>query len=497
MLTTRHLGRRLFLIIIAGKFLIASLFILNNYSSSKNQLENGVLTRLHCIAATTALQIDGDAHQTIIEKYKTKDALKSPLNDPLTLPIYTLLRDVKSANNLNTDIYTLFLDDHNHEDKIFMGIMSGNIQYFRHTYFSHPKELLENFQIGGKLPMYSDEHGSWLSAFAPIKNNKGETVAVIHADERFDVFAAQLKSILIRNILISIAIISIIAFVMLYIINRIVILDTQKTHRLELTYKQLQEQNKKVTDSINYAVRIQSSIVATPNDLSKLFPNSFMYYKPKDVVSGDFPWLMKKKDCVYIAVVDCTGHGVPGAMLSFVGHFLLNEINGHSETLSPAEILTRLHRAVKKTLKQEEGGDSAHDGMDIGLCRINLKSNELEFSGAHRGLFIIQDNTINEIKGTRRGIGGTQYDKLNRSFINHKINLNSVQALYFFSDGFPDQIGGDESKKFGSKRTRLLLESLDHSNMSKVHTSIEESFESWKDQEPQLDDVLMIGIGTK
>lgn len=353
MLTAEKLGARLTYVIIIGLLIIAGFFVINSYFSSKQQLEESVLKRLHSIANTTALQIDGDKHEHIVAKYTAEDALVDPMSDENSSPIFELLKNVKQKNNLNTDIYTLFLDDHDGEEKVFMGVMSSDVQYYRHAYFSHPKELLLHFNEGHILPSYGDEHGTWLSAFAPIKNSKGKTVAVIQADERFDEFLAQLRGIAIRNILISLLIIGVISFFMLYLIKRIVKADQQKTKKLEHAYRLVEEQNKKISDSINYAQRIQNSIVAKESELQTHFPESFMYYNPKDVVSGDFPWLMKKGDAVYVAVVDCTGHGVPGAMLSFVGHFLLNEINSHTETLSPNVILDRLHAGVVETLKQE------------------------------------------------------------------------------------------------------------------------------------------------
>lgn len=495
MLTAEKLGNRLTFVILIGLLAIAGFFVSNSYYLSKGQLEQSVLRRLHAIATTTALQIDGDQHQQITHLYTQKDQLLKPLSDSLSAPIFQLLKAVKNKNKLNTDIYTLFLDAHEGSEKVFMGLISGETQYYRHAYFSHPKELLLYFNEGAVLPSYEDEHGTWLSAFAPIKNSKGETVAVVQADERFDEFLANLRAVALQNALISIFIIALISVVMLYLINRIVKVDRQKTKKLEHAYRLVEEQNKKISDSINYAQRIQNAIVAKESELQKYFPESFMYYNAKDVVSGDFPWLLKKGDAVYVAVVDCTGHGVPGAMLSFIGHFLLNEINRHTENLSPNVVLDRLHEDVVKTLKQEDNTSSAHDGMDIALCKIDLKTNVLEFSGAHRPLYFSRNGVFQEIKGSRKSIGGTHYDKLDRTFENEVIQLVEGDAFYFFSDGFVDQMGGvDGAKKLGSKRVRELIAELKHDDMKKVSGKLVNSFESWMGTTQQLDDVLLIGI---
>lgn len=494
MLTAAKLGKRLTYVVIIGLLAISGYFITNNYITSKKQLEDGILNKLQAVANTTAAQIDGDVHELIIKKYTEKDALSKPLEDTLTNQTYKLLKGVKAKNNLHSDIYTLFKVKENDQEKVYLGLISGEIQYFKHPYFSHPKELLENFDSGYKLPSYKDEHGVWLSAFAPIKNSNGETVAVLQADEHFDIFLEKLKKQTLGNIVLSLVIIISIAGSMLYFINIIVKVDKAKSSQLEQAFQTMKVQNKKISDSINYAQRIQNAIVAKETDLKKYFPESFMYYNAKDVVSGDFPWMLEKDGEIYVAVVDCTGHGVPGAMLSFIGHFLLNEINSHRENLPPNEILDMLHKGVVRTLRQEED-ENSHDGMDIALCKINPKTMILEYSGAHRPLYFSRNGELQEIKGSRKSIGGTQYKKLNRSFDNNRIELQEGDSFYFFSDGLVDQMGGsDHNKKLGSKKIREVLKTTNHSKISNVSDELIETFLNWKGNTQQLDDVLLIGI---
>lgn len=496
MLTAEKLGKRLTLVVLIGLVAITSFFVINSYISSRKQLENSVLNKLQALANTASFQINGDAHEQMVKKYKLKDELTKPLTDSLTKENFELLRNIKINNHLETDIYTLFIDSLSGNKKVYLGVISGEIQYYRHPYFSHPKELLSHFNTGHVLPSYKDEHGVWLSAFSPIKNSKNQVVAVVQVDQHFDTFLASLTKIMIRNIIISLLIIILVAVVMIYLINRIVRVDKQKTQKLEQAYNVVKMQSKKISDSINYAQRIQNSIVATENDIQKFFPESFMYYNAKDVVSGDFPWLFEKNGDVYIAVVDCTGHGVPGAMLSFIGHFLLDEINSHENNLSPNIILDKLHDGVVKTLRQEEDTVSSHDGMDIALCKINLKTNQLEFAGAHRPLLVYLNGELKEFKGTKKSIGGTQYKKMNRVFENNVIELTKGNTFYFYSDGLVDQMGGttDKKKKLGSKQVRNLFANVDHSNIANVSTKIVDTFENWMGDTPQLDDVLLIGI---
>lgn len=266
---------------------------------------------------------------------------------------------------------------------------------------------------------------------------------------------------------------------------------------LEKSKQLIENQNMKITDSINYARKIQRSIVPDINMIKKEFPDSFIFYKPKDVVSGDFPWLYPKGDFVYIAAVDCTGHGVPGAMMSLIGHFLLNEINSHREILAPSVVLDKLDEHVRTTLQQDVFEDAARDGMDIALCRIHTKTNELEFSAAHRPLFVVNKNgELNEFKGDKKDIGGPSRLKRkgDQKFANHKIQLNKGDTIYFFSDGLPDQFGGPEKLKFSPAKIRSIVTDNYKLSMDKMEKKFEDEFMGWMGDMKQMDDVLLISL---
>jgi PAS domain S-box-containing protein len=257
--------------------------------------------------------------------------------------------------------------------------------------------------------------------------------------------------------------------------------------------KELETKNKKITESINYAWRIQNAIVPDDNIIKKYLPDSFILYKPKDVVSGDFPWFYNKQQFSYIAAVDCTGHGVPGAMMSLIGYFHLNEINGHHECLSTGEILDKLHQNVRKTLRQDAEGAEARDGMDVALCRIDHQNNTLQFSGAHRPLYMVRNGEINEFKGTRKAIGGITIRRDN-PFDIHEIKIKKGDSFYFFSDGLPDQLGGEEGLKFSPARIRQLVSENHGKPASEIKNIIHDNFIAFMSNRKQIDDVLMIGI---
>ncbi len=258
------------------------------------------------------------------------------------------------------------------------------------------------------------------------------------------------------------------------------------------TKKVVDAQHKSITDSINYAQRIQHAIIPSDKEISSHFKDSFVYFKAKDVVSGDFPWLYKTDKYIYIAVVDCTGHGVPGAMMSLIGNLLLKDIVSKKD-VDPATLLYDLHWGVVKTLKQDAEGNKAADGMDVAMCRIDLGSNEVQYAGAHRPLYHIRNGELEQFKGDKYPIGGNQYEGKN-TFNNHIINFDEGDQIYFFSDGFTDQFGGPNQLKLGPKRTRELLTTVAHLSMDEQQVKVKETFEVWQGTNRQIDDVLLIGI---
>lgn len=268
--------------------------------------------------------------------------------------------------------------------------------------------------------------------------------------------------------------------------------DITEAKRIEL---EIQDKNRKIEDSINYAQRIQTSILPDNQLIRQHLPNSFMFYLPRDVVSGDFPWFFQKEDVTYIAAVDCTGHGVPGALLSFIGYFLLNNIVDHNKEHTAASILNGLHHSVRTTLKQDHSNAEARDGMDIGLCRIDKKKKELQYSGAHRPLYLLRDGELIEYKGDRKAIGGIPHRKKpEKDFTNHLIEYQDGDKIFYFSDGLPDQMGGPDIKKYSPRRIREHIVQNKDLNMEEFNAFFAKDFGDWMTGNKQIDDVLLIGI---
>ncbi|MEO5603662.1 MAG: SpoIIE family protein phosphatase [Cyclobacteriaceae bacterium] len=253
-----------------------------------------------------------------------------------------------------------------------------------------------------------------------------------------------------------------------------------------------QRKNRKITESIIYAKRIQSAILPNARLINRVLPDSFILYKPLDVVSGDFPWFAQVKNEIFIAAVDCTGHGVPGALLSLIGYFLLNDIVRSRKVTEPGKILDLLDEGVTATLRQDEEA-STKDGMDISFCKINLARREVEYAGAHRPLYIMKSGVLEEIKGNKFPIGGGIF-KNQTNFTNFKIKLSKGDSIYFCSDGFPDQFGGPQTRKFGQRKMREIMEKIYILPMKEAMQVFEDEWTTWKGHEKQTDDVLLMGV---
>lgn len=272
-------------------------------------------------------------------------------------------------------------------------------------------------------------------------------------------------------------------------------IKTTKVNKLLTVQKdEILKSNVKIDSSINYAQTIQQSILSDENKLNSIFKESFVLYKPKDKVSGDFLWTYKKDNIAYIAVADCTGHGVPGALLSIVGTFLFELIVSQNKYISPANILSELHLKIIKSLNQNDANAKhKNDGMDVGVIEFNTATNKIVFAGAHRNLLHIRNNKLTEIKGVKRPIGGSNI-KYTNQFIEEEINIENGDLIYSFTDGFQDQFGGNEGKKFKSSVLINVIKQNSYKTIKLQKQELETIFCNYKGDLEQTDDVLVIGI---
>jgi serine phosphatase RsbU (regulator of sigma subunit) len=263
---------------------------------------------------------------------------------------------------------------------------------------------------------------------------------------------------------------------------------------LSIAYKQIEEKNKEIKDSINYSKHIQEASLPSKELKYELFHDIFILFQPKDIVSGDFYWDTEKNGKRIIACCDCTGHGVPGALMSMIGSNILNQLVNENGITAADEILNELHKEIRKALKQDEQTNGSKDGMDIALIVFN-SATEIEYAGAQRPLWIVGNSelSLTEIKADKFPIGGYQ-SEAERKFTKHVFNLFTGDCVYIASDGYADQFGGVAGKKFMTKRMKELLINNCKKPMSEQEVLLMNSIKKWMGNYEQVDDMLVIGI---
>jgi serine phosphatase RsbU (regulator of sigma subunit) len=250
--------------------------------------------------------------------------------------------------------------------------------------------------------------------------------------------------------------------------------------------------NKNLTDSLIYAQRIQEALLPSEAYFRKHFQDSFILFRPKDIVSGDFYWIGEKGDQVFVVAADCTGHGVPGALMSMIGIEIIGKAINEGNIETPSEILAVLNKGLEKTFSSEKNiGTIIRDGMDIGLCRIDKTRKKMVYAGAFFPLYLIRDNSLTEIKSDKLIIG-LNPDGI--AYADNEIDLQEDDIFYIFSDGYVDQFGGSENKKFMYRRFRYLLTRIHGFTVEDQKSILDEEFRAWMGTNVQVDDIMVIGF---
>lgn len=475
--------------------LMAAIFIVyhagTNYYGSLRIKEQEELEQLEGIARTLSLQTDGELLESVLQRFLEKDAIKTVQQDSVYHVLHQVLAAAHQINRLNSPIYTLSYNEA--MGHFEFGVTSTPDPFYRHTYDSHPEILMQQYEKGGTIGYYEDEHGSWLSAFTPVRNHAGKVISVLMVDRRFDDFQADAKAGLWRDLLISLGIFAVMTLLLFGILRKVLDEEEQTKRMLEESREEIASQNDKITDSINYARHIQYAMMES-GTLYGLFPDHFELFAPRDIVSGDFIWHFEYGRCCYIAVADCTGHGVPGALMSMLGMASLDEIVAARPDLMPHEVLTRLDQKIRMALRREGGTQAVQDGMDIAIVKIDLAAKLLHYAGAHNEMLYYQKGNAQVIKASRLPIGGdTRKPKV---FETRTFELNTGDSIYLFTDGLTDQFGLVEGReeKFKTRRLLALIDQLKDQPMQAQGTGILGALRQWQNGLPQLDDMAAIGI---
>ena len=290
-----------------------------------------------------------------------------------------------------------------------------------------------------------------------------------------------------------IALFSILTLVLLSLAGYIVYIYVKKNEAYKKALRgakhEAEIKNIEITDSINYAKRIQAAIMPDDKKIRTAFPNSFIYYKPKDIVAGDFYWLVETDNYYFIAAADCTGHGVPGAMVSVACSGALNRSVKEFGLREPAKILSKCRELVIEAF--EQGNDAVYDGMDIALCRFDKASLTIQYAGANNSLYVVSGGILNEIKADKQPVA--RFYKTS-DFKNHELTLKKGDNIYLFTDGYADQFGGPKQKKFMYKQLKNLLTTGAAKSPQDQYTNIDQQYKNWIGKMEQIDDICIIGI---
>lgn len=261
---------------------------------------------------------------------------------------------------------------------------------------------------------------------------------------------------------------------------------------LEMQKLELEIREKNITESLIYAQRIQEAMLPSEEYLRSHFEDSFILFRPKSIVSGDFYWIEKKNKKIFVVGADCTGHGVPGALMSMIGLEILDKTINVDNIEKPSAVLDILSKELEKTFRSEKNiGTIIRDGMDIGMCLIDKENRRIEYAGAFFPLYLLRDNSLIEIKGDKLNIG---MNPAGISYTNHEISVNEDDILYIFSDGYVDQFGGNENKKFTYRRFRYLLTTIHRFPLSDQKAILEDNIRTWMGANLQIDDIMVLGF---
>lgn len=290
-------------------------------------------------------------------------------------------------------------------------------------------------------------------------------------------------------------------FLVIFLLVLAVIIGMYRSYRakkktaeqLLVKNKLIEEQHKDITDSMRYGRRLQEAVLPSLADIRNLFPQSFVFSRPRDIVSGDFYWAASCHGRQVLAVADCTGHGFPGAFLSIIGHQALHKAVYEMQLTDPSEILDTMNTVVKKMLGQGAEFEKVADGMEVGICVFDSSTRTLEFAGAGRYLLLARNGAVEEIKGEKCSVGSHQ-PHVTDAPKTHRIQLHAGDSFYLCSDGITDQFGGKDGKKFGRKGLLALLGEIASLPADEQGTAAESRLDQWKGANAQTDDMMLVGV---
>lgn len=467
--------------------LISGLSLTMVIFSYQAHVDAAIDTEFATLRATTqslSLNIDAELHLDLSKRYTEIDQIISLEDDDGYGEIARILKGTHDVMGMQSDVYTLIMEPRTREFQ-FM-VTSADEPYFRHKWTHPHDEHISLYRSGACIGPYEDENGVWLSSFSPIKL-RGRTVGIVQADKLFSEFIQEARFEFKETLLIFGLIFLLTTIILHRIINRILTQDEARQKKLLDQANLIEIKNKDILSSIRVAKRLQEACLPNLSTIRKDIPEFSVMYQPKDIVSGDFFWHEKVGSKVYLAAGDCTGHGIPGAFMSMMALTSLYHVLNKC-TDSVGSLLTELDITIRDHIRSSS--ESA-EGMDIAVCSFDIETCELRYAGALRPLIVIREGELIKIKGDRTGIGG---DAEGFEFKEHLVDVIPGDVIYMFSDGFSDQFGGENGRKYMSKRFSEFLISIQEHTLEEQKYLIQYEFHLWKEDEEQVDDVLVMGF---
>lgn len=454
------------------------------HTGERRALEERGLAQLQSITTTLSDQLGPTNLAALMERYDGRDMVIKNTQDARYYVLHERLRRAAFTNQLAEPLELVAHVPVKQEVQVI--VTSAEVPRFRHRWDGDQGRLLEHLEGGGHFRSGGQEHEE-LIVLGVIRDQGGRALGAVVARTNTAGFTSASISSLLANIGIASLLFGLAALLLYRCVGGWLRTDEEARHKMELRHDD-------INDSIAYAGKIQRSLVPSALLYDELFTDSFVIDRPKDVLSGDFHWVYRVDEhTCYVAAADCTGHGLPGAMMAAIGCSLLNEIVPQHAHRDPAEILAVLHTRLVATLNQEGKQRGAGDGMDVALCRVDRRAREILFAGAFRPLYWLHNGQLSVINGDRRPVGGGHVEP-ERRFTVHRLAYSTGDRIYLFSDGYVDQFGGPEHKRFMSSRLHGLIQENHHLSLKEQAAVLDRAFLDWKGGGEQVDDICMLGL---
>lgn len=455
------------------------------HSGQLKTLKSQAFARMGGVTGTLGAQLDGGRVARLLDRYDSRGMLINNTQDAWYYVLHENLSKTAAANGLEEPLYVLAFDIAKSELQVV--VSSNDKPQLREPFKSVAMPAVIGYLKDGRINAQRGVWGGSIATFEAVRDSRGKIVGAVYTSEPLAGLVAIAKGRLWRNIGVAFVAFMIIGIFLFRSVGRMV-------EREEAARNHWQQRHEGISDSIAYAGKIQGALVPRADQYREMFADHFVLNRPKDVVSGDFHWYHRlNEDECFVAAADCTGHGLPGAMMAAIGCSLLNELVVQYPNTDPAELLGLLSERMVHALNQSGQRMGAGDGMDVALCRIDRKQREILFAGAFRPLYWMHDGQLTVINGDRKPVGGSQHGD-HRKFIVHRVAYHPGDRLYLFSDGYVDQFGGPERKKFMSARFNEMITGNQHLPMAQQAELLDKAFLDWKGANEQVDDICVVGL---